>query len=244
MKKAIAWILALLLVVLAAGCANASGSRSTEGSGAETRDPDDSSEPTVAVPEELAEYLTQNGDYWFLTLPVSGQRVSIARNDRRLIDKIDLGLLREAEETLLAKVPSNEQGHSFSVAAGTLVLGGGGERSMGPLRRSDRTDQSAAGRRGRCDDGVRDRPRSHLSGRRSDLKINKTNGRDGISVAPFLLPFFRASVLRGVEEGGERDVEHLRQSEQFNVRDRPTAILDPRHRAAANVDPEQFEPVG
>ena len=119
MKKAIAWILALLLVVLAAGCANASGSRGTEGSGTETRDPDDSSEPTVAVPEELAEYLTQNGDYWFLTLPVSGQRVSIARNDRRLIDKIDLGLLREAEETLLAKIPSNEQGHSFSVAAGS-----------------------------------------------------------------------------------------------------------------------------
>ena len=100
MKKAITWILALLLVVLAAGCANASGSRGT-------------------VPEELAEYLTQNGDYWFLTLPVSGQRVSIARNDRRLIDKIDLGLLREAEETLLAKIPSNEQGHSFSVAAGS-----------------------------------------------------------------------------------------------------------------------------
>ena len=42
MKKAITWILALLLVVLAAGCANASGSRGT-------------------VPEELAEYLTQNG---------------------------------------------------------------------------------------------------------------------------------------------------------------------------------------
>ncbi len=100
MKKAIAWILALLLVVLAAGCANASGSRGTEGS-------------------ELAEYLTQNGDDWFLTLPVSGQRVSIAQNDRRLIDKIDLGLLREAEETLLAKIPSNEQGHSFSVAAGS-----------------------------------------------------------------------------------------------------------------------------
>ena len=100
MKKAIAWILALLLVVLAAGCANASGNRGT-------------------VPEELAEYLTQNGDDWFLTLPVSGQRVSIARNDRRLIDKIDLGLLREAEETLLAKIPSNEQGHSFSVAAGS-----------------------------------------------------------------------------------------------------------------------------
>ena len=94
MKKAIAWILALLLVVLAAGCGNATGSRGTEGSGAETRDPDESSEPTVAVPEELAEYLTQNGDDWFLTLPVSGQRVSIARNDRRLIDKIDLGLLR------------------------------------------------------------------------------------------------------------------------------------------------------
>ena len=115
MKKAIAWVLALVLVVLAAGCANATGSRGTEPGGAETRDPDDSSEPTVAVPEELAEYLTRNGDYWYLTLPVSGQRVSIARNDRRLIDKIDLGLLREAEETLLAKIPSNEQGHSFSL---------------------------------------------------------------------------------------------------------------------------------
>ena len=115
MKKAIAWMLALLLVVLFAGCANASGSRGTEPGGAETRDPDDSSEPTVAVPGDLADYVTRNGDHWFLTLPVSGQRISLSQSDRRLLETIDLDLLRAAEETLLGKIPSNEQGHSFSL---------------------------------------------------------------------------------------------------------------------------------
>lgn len=96
MKKAIAWMLVLLLVVLFAGCANASG-----GTGAES--------------DQLADYVTRNGDYWFLTLPVSGQRISLSQSDRRLLETIDLDLLRAAEETLLAKIPSNEQGHAFSL---------------------------------------------------------------------------------------------------------------------------------
>ena len=96
MKKAIAWVLALLLVVLFAGCGKNPG-----GTGAES--------------DQLADYVTRNGDHWFLTLPVSGQRISLSQSDRRLLETIDLDLLRAAEETLLGKIPSNEQGHSFSL---------------------------------------------------------------------------------------------------------------------------------
>ena len=97
MKKAIALTLVLLSVLLAAGCGESGGD---------------------AVPKQLAKYVTKGeGDYWFLTLPVSGERVTISPNERALLEKIDLDLLREAEETLLAKIPANEQGHAISLGS-------------------------------------------------------------------------------------------------------------------------------